>query len=152
MAAPKLHVIRVIRDDLDQPKLTSRHVFENGKRGIETSIIPDVNVLYAVRDVFLRKVSLQESGLDEFRNLVNSTGAGVVPGIALTEVIPSIREECGWIFYIFVSELCGLRDDPAATPLSKVDTSSEVIDFSPLLSIPRYYITKDPPDTARSCR
>jgi len=119
---PKLHVIKVERDDTDLIKLTKDRVIYNIQRGVETSLIVDVNIIYSVRDVFLKKETYENSGISQFMNMVNSTCAGIVSGIALREIPLGIRNECRDIFDMFLTEFCGVTDHPTAV---KTDLDSE---------------------------
>jgi len=148
--SPTLHVFKIERDDTTHKELTRERVISNAKRGISTGVLLDVNIVYAIRDVFLRNVSLDESGLNQFRDMLNSTLAGVVLSSAYQEVTHGIRNECRDMVNVFLSEFCNRPIDHSSSHLNldsgdgsfvfKHDSGFAVEKIDLLL--PYYYISK----------
>ena len=86
--------------------LTKERVFKNNLVGIETSVILDLNVLNAMKNVMLRKVTLDESGLGDLVAFFNSNPVYIVPGFALSEADEFYIASIINIYESFIERYC----------------------------------------------
>ncbi|QJI18738.1 MULTISPECIES: hypothetical protein [unclassified Pseudomonas] len=119
MSKHTLHFIKPCRKTDSSPRLTPNIVAENKRRGIETTLLLDLNILIRMEDVILRKHSPNDFDLTRLINFINlcpSESLCLTPGLALSEVHPKFKKLSFEIYEVFLSIFCpGMVDHPTAT-------------------------------------
>lgn len=77
--------IKPSRIEDESPELSPERIANNNYKGIETSIVLDLNVLSTMNDVMKSKITLKESGLQFFVSFLNSNSVFITPGFGLGE-------------------------------------------------------------------
>ena len=113
-----LRFIKPCREEDSSPILSPERVLKNKRRGAETSLLLDLNILIRMEDVILRRKDPSKLGLMALVNFINQCpreSLCLTPGVALLEVHPKNRKQCSEIFDVFLSAFCPQDNHPAAT-------------------------------------
>lgn len=144
MNTHKLHFIKPCRKTDSSPILTPSIVTENKRKGIETTLILDLNILIRMEDVILKKRNPNEFDLTRLINFINlcpPESLCLTPGLALDEVHPKFKKLSFEIYEVFLSIFCpGMIDHPTATRNTlQEDERTRAYEFSELNLEEQYF-------------
>lgn len=119
MPSHTLHFIKPCRKTDSSPRLTPSIVAENKRKGIETTLILDLNILVRMEDVIIRRHSPNDFDLTRLINFINSCppqSLCLTAGFALNEVHPKFKKLSFEMYELFLSIFCPqMVDHPTAT-------------------------------------
>lgn len=120
--APQLSLIKLVRTE-DAPALDRERREHNARRGIETVLVLDANVLRRMRDFAMQgghPSVLHEHGLDQLLKIAlepSSAPLVLLAGVALQELSGPLASQMERVFEWFVgSHLPAYRDHPLSLP------------------------------------
>jgi len=134
-------IIKPCRTTLKSPELKTARCIKNHKKGVETSLILDLNILSKMREVVgTRSVKYQHSGLSSLVNTLNKMPAIYIsPGFAITEANKDYRESLMESYEIFLERYCpGFIDTPNSTKNYK-NLNSKPSEFVELGTVEKYF-------------
>lgn len=104
------------------PVFSSGKANKNRKRGIETSVVIDLNIISKMKDVIQKKVSYSDSGLACVVKEFNKSSLCLSPGFSFSEVARESYKELYSSFELFLKIYCPTYIDAPnsiALPLDK---------------------------------
>jgi hypothetical protein len=111
-------IIRPSRNTSKSPDLKMARCIKNHKKGVETSLILDLNILSKMREVVdTKKVEYRNSGLAGLVKILNTMPALYLsPGFAISEVHQDYLASLMESYEVFLEKYCpGYTDTPNAT-------------------------------------
>jgi hypothetical protein len=97
----------------------------NARKGIETSIVLDLNILSKMNDVVVKTTTYAASGLESLVKFINKLPLVLSPGFALNEADKSYIETLWDSWEMFLWEYCPTYVDTPNATKNKVNQGSE---------------------------